>query len=125
MPNIFLIRRHYKFKKHGIKTKGIVTSSDAFRANSDSVAYKQLVQYTVHDKTYYIGKLLETSEPLKPGETVDIYYDERYPSDAAVTNPSVVKLPFFIIFLMVSFTLVLIILLFSKLIPEGTMSLYP
>jgi hypothetical protein len=26
---------------------------------------------------------------------------------------------------MVSFTLVLIILLFSKLIPEGTMSLYP
>jgi hypothetical protein len=113
MPNIFLIKMHNKFKKYGIKTVGTITKIHRSVSGSDGIIYQHLVKYTVEERVYYIDKLMNNSHPLRIGEKVEVYYDERYPSNALITNPSPNSLPFCIIFFMIFITVVLIIALFS------------
>jgi hypothetical protein len=119
MPNIFLITKHYKFKKQGIRTVGTVMESTPFTSGSDSIAYRQLIQYIVDGRNYYIEKSFY-AQPLAIDEKVEVYYDERYPGNALITNPSGNSLPFFMIFFMLVITFFICVTLFLPLMPTGT-----
>jgi hypothetical protein len=125
MPNVFLIKRHYKFKKQGVRTLGTIVKSSASATSTEDTEYLILVQYIVDGRNYYLEKTVHISRLPPLGAKVEVYYDEHYPANAVITIPSSNGAPYFIIFFILLVTGFIIVALFSAPLPESTVSGYP
>lgn len=124
-PNIFLIKKHYKFKKRGIKTMGTVIENNPTISRTTDIAFQQLVQYVVDGRNYYLEKEVNSSPVLPIGAKVEVHYDENNLSNALITKPSSNGAPYFMIFFMLLVTAFIFITVFSTSLPGSTVSVSP